>query len=195
MLLAATAPCLLAGRFADQVAVGSVLRWGLAVCFLVCSAFIWQRQPLLGWCRLAKTSVELDAEGPQIARVMLLAITAWPVIVLTFVAAVLQIASVQPGGPAVGSFFDRLGPNVSYMVPLMLVILGLVGHACAKLGGLRIFSGAGSRDGRSAGLRPERGDIPIPLALRNPRVRYGHSTGYHCRCGLGHPVAGGEKMG
>jgi hypothetical protein len=129
LLLAITAPCLLAGRFADQVAVGSALRWGLAICFLVCSAFIWQRHRLLAWCRLAKTSVALDTHGPQLARIMLLGITAWPVIVLTFLAAVLQIASVTPGGPAVGSFFDHFSPNLSYLIPLVLIILGLVGHA------------------------------------------------------------------
>jgi hypothetical protein len=140
LLLAATAPCLLAGQFADEVAVASALRWGLAICFLVCSAFIWQRRRLLDWGRLAKTSVELDARGPQIARTTLLAITAWPVIVLTFIAALLQFASVTPGGPAIGSFFERVGPNVSYMIPLLLVILGLVGHALREISAGYAFS-------------------------------------------------------
>src|SRR5204862_5035443 len=33
------------------------------------------------------------------------------------------------GGPAVGSFFARLGPLASALIPLVLVVCGLVGHA------------------------------------------------------------------
>jgi hypothetical protein len=128
-LLAATAPCLLAGAFADSVAVASALRWGLAACFIVCSIGIWRRESLLALCRQAKTNVFIGAEGPRIARASLLAVSAGPVVGLTAVAALLQLGSVTPGGPVVGSFFDRLGPNLSYLVPLTLVILGLVGHA------------------------------------------------------------------
>ena len=129
LLLAATASCLAAGQFADQVAVASALRWGLAACFLVCSVFIWRRRRLLQWSQAATTSVALDAHGPEIARTTLLMLTAGPVVVVTSLAAALQFASIAPGGPAAGSFFDRLGPNLSYLVPLALVIAGLVGYA------------------------------------------------------------------
>jgi hypothetical protein len=140
LLLAATAPCLAAGRFADQMAVGSALRWGLAASLLMCSVFVWQRHRLLRWSNQAKTNIALDSYGPQIARGTLLAITAWPVIGMTFVAAMLQIASIKLGGPAVGSFFDRLGPNVSYLVPLALVFASLVGYAVRETSAGYAFS-------------------------------------------------------
>jgi hypothetical protein len=133
LLLGPTAACLAAGRFAGEVAVGSALRWGLAISFLVGSAFIWQRHRLLAWSRLAKTRVVLDSDGPRIARTVLLTLTAWPVFIVTFFAAVLRFASVTPGGPAAGSCFDQLGLNVSYLVPMGLVILGLAGYAVREV--------------------------------------------------------------
>ncbi len=129
ILLMATAPCLLAGRFADDVATASMLRWAMAGCFAACSVFVWQRQRLAVWCGRAGARVNLNIDGPRIARATLLATTAMPVIVLTLIAAWLQLASVMPGGPAADSFFDRLGPNLSYLVPLVLVIVSLVGYA------------------------------------------------------------------
>lgn len=43
LLAAATLPCLIAGRFAPDLAVASALRWGLAISFALCSVAVWRR--------------------------------------------------------------------------------------------------------------------------------------------------------
>ena len=50
-------------------------------------------------------------------------------LLLTVIAAGLQMLDVKAGGPAADSFFHRIGENLSYLVPLLLVIVGLVGYA------------------------------------------------------------------
>ena len=131
LLLAATIPCLIAGQFAapTQQAVASALRWGSAICFVVCSIAVWQRNRLLEVVARARANVDVGPAGPRAARVTLLVTTAAPVLLLTVFAAMAQLGGAAPGGPADESFFDRLGPNVSYVVPLLLVMLGLVGYA------------------------------------------------------------------
>ena len=52
-----------------------------------------------------------------------------PVLGITVLAAGLQIGGVSPVGSLAKSFFERLGPTQSYLLPLLLVIAGLVGHA------------------------------------------------------------------
>ncbi len=122
-------PCLVAGRFAGDLAAASALRWGLAVCFLVLSAAIWGRKRLLHGCRPAHAGVDLDSGGRLAAHCVTLATTALPVLALTVVAAAYQFGGITPGGPAANTLFDRLGTNVSYLVPLALVVLAMVGHA------------------------------------------------------------------
>ncbi|MHC4177289.1 MAG: hypothetical protein ACYSWU_07275, partial [Planctomycetota bacterium] len=131
LLLAATIPCLIAGqgRFVDNQAVASALRWGSAVCFVACSVAVWQRKRLLQTSAQARAKVDVGPQGPSAARATLLATTAAPVLVLTILAALVQLVGETPGGPAANSFFDRIGDNLSYLVPLMLVMLGLVGYA------------------------------------------------------------------
>ncbi len=129
LLLAATAPCLVAGRLAGDLAAASALRWGLACCFLVLSAALWGRKRLLTACRQARMNVDLDRNGSRIAHGVSLATTALPVIALTVVAAICQFGGVKPGGPLVDTFFHRLGPSISYLIPLAMVILGMAGHA------------------------------------------------------------------
>ncbi len=129
LLLAASAGCLVAGRFADDLAVASALRWSLAFCFVACSVVVWARRPLLRLATAAEMRMDVAAEGPTIARTVLLATTALPVLGLTLAAATLRLTGILPGGPAAETLFDRLGPNLSYLVPLAVVMTGLIGHA------------------------------------------------------------------
>ena len=41
----------------------------------------------------------------------------------------IQLAGYKLNNPLANTFFDNIGPNVSYLVPLALVIVGLVGYA------------------------------------------------------------------
>ncbi|MFH1924336.1 MAG: hypothetical protein ABIP48_31175, partial [Planctomycetota bacterium] len=140
LLLAATVPCLVAARFAGQEATVSALRWGLAVGLVVASAAVWERQRLLNWCRKAKGIIEVGSDGPRISRTVLLATMAGPVLFLTIVAAVVQIGGVAPGGPAAGSGFDAIGPELSYLVPLAVVMACLVGFALRETSAGYAFS-------------------------------------------------------
>ncbi len=142
LLLAATIPCLIAGHgniIADQ-AVASMLRWGSALCFLACSLAVWGRQRLLTMSRRAQTNVDVGPDGPSVARTTLLAATAFPVLLLTLAAAFLQLGGVSPGGPVRGSFFETIGPELSYLVPLVVVLGCLVGFALREVSAGYAFS-------------------------------------------------------
>ncbi len=125
----ATLAFLAAGPFVAERAVGSAVRWSSAVAFLVGSAAVWQRSRLAGWCRAWRTRVDLRDDAPPLARAALIALAAVPVLAVTLLAAGLQLSGISPAAPAAQSFFGHIGPAASYLVPLGLVMLTLVGHA------------------------------------------------------------------
>jgi len=129
LLLAVTVACLLAVQSVGSLAVASALRWWLAAGFAVCSLPVWGRGELLNRSRRLGIRTDAGRAGPGIARATLVATTVAPVLLLTVLAALVQLAGVTPGGPVAGCFFSRIGPNVSYAVPLLLVTAALVGHA------------------------------------------------------------------
>jgi hypothetical protein len=135
LLVAATLPCLIAGRFAPDLAVASAARWTLAAAFVVSSIAVWGRAHLAAGCRLAHAGPFAPgagpslAAGPRVTRSVLLATMALPVLALTVMAALLQIDAAAPAGPLAKTFFATLGPTWSYLVPLLLVMGAFVGHA------------------------------------------------------------------
>jgi len=141
LLLAAVLACLIAGQFAGSLAVASAARWGLAAVFALGSIAVWNRKYLLAWCRQTQTRVDAGPHGARAARITLLATTAGPVLGLTLLAALLQLTGTSPSGPQTGTLFDRLGPNISYIVPLLLVMLAMVGHAIRERSGGYAFAG------------------------------------------------------
>ncbi len=56
-------------------------------------------------------------------------LSALPVLLLTLLAALLQLGGNALNGPLPGTFFEKIGPNLSYLLPLALVMAGLIGHA------------------------------------------------------------------
>ena len=144
LLVAATAGCLIAGRFAVNTDTATALRWTMAVCFVVCSAAFWQRDRLAAWCKKVGATVEVGPDGPQVGRALLLAVAAGPVLAITVAAALLQVLGTTPGGPGPNSLFLRqlgAGQELSYLVPLLLVIVGFVGHAVRESSAGYAFSG------------------------------------------------------
>jgi len=129
LLVLLALPWLVAGRWADERAVGSALRWALGAGFVLGSTLVWARRPLGQRASAAGVRLDLSDQATRLARGLLVAGTALPVVAVTLLAAALQLGGTLPGGPAVGSFFDWLGPQWSYLVPLVLVVVGLVGHA------------------------------------------------------------------
>src|SRR5262249_40041448 len=129
LVLTLTIPLLAAGAFAGDRASASAARWGLGVCFVLGSSALWFRNFLPRF----STSMGLRIDGSirlaKSARLVLLGAAAGPVLALTLIVASLQIAGEPLGGPAAASFFARLGPLASALIPLLLVTLGVVGHA------------------------------------------------------------------
>jgi hypothetical protein len=127
-LLAIVVALLAAGPFAKELATASALRWGLAACFLICSGALWLREPILASASRMGVSPDSRVSLCPALRALLIAGTVAPVLVLTAVAAGLRISGEALSGPEAASFFARVGPLASNLVPLVLVSAGLVGH-------------------------------------------------------------------
>jgi hypothetical protein len=139
LLLATTLPCLIAGRFAADVALASALRWTLALEFVACSAAVWQRRRLARALRAIGARVRLHGLGASTTRTMILALAVLPVLAITLAAANQQLFWGRLAGPASG-LFSRLNPTFCYLVPLVLLTIGLVGHAVRERSAGYIFS-------------------------------------------------------
>jgi hypothetical protein len=129
LLLAVSVPVLIADRFVNDLAVASAARWALAICFVACSSAVWGRKWLQGLGDRIHVRLEITESGPWTARGILVILTALPVLLITLEAALLQLGGHKLNGPLAKTFFDNIGPNISYLVPLALVMLGLIGHA------------------------------------------------------------------
>ena len=142
VLVAVMAAGLAAGRFVDDLAVASALRWGLAGVFLSGSIAVWARTRLMEACRRAGANIQIGLPAAPIARAMLVLTACLPVLWLTLQAAVRQLGEIQPGGPLGETFFENLGPTWSYLVPLVAIIVALVGHAIReRSAGYAFFGG------------------------------------------------------
>jgi tetratricopeptide (TPR) repeat protein len=127
-VLAITVPVLVAGRFAEELATASALRWGLAACFFACSVPVWLRGQLAR--SLPARGPVRDAVFPAAGvRWLLLGATVVPVLLLTLIVALLGFQGEKPAGPAETSFFARIGWVASNVTPLLFLAVGLVGHA------------------------------------------------------------------
>jgi hypothetical protein len=127
-LLAVVPPLLIAGDYQQERASESAARWGLAVCFIVCSTALWQRAALAKQAARLGIADGTPAYTPRMLRAVLLVGTVAPVLLLTAVAAGLRISGETLSGPGIASFFDRIGSLPSNLVPLALICVGLVGH-------------------------------------------------------------------
>jgi hypothetical protein len=121
VVLAATIPLLAAGPAAKELAASAVLRWSLVLCLLVCSAPFWLRHNL----RAVPSDDGRALQGTSLLRGVLLALTVGPVLAVTLADAWVLLSGQTPRGSDAGS----LGWTASLVLPLLLIVLGLVGHA------------------------------------------------------------------
>ncbi|HEY7315789.1 MAG TPA: hypothetical protein VH643_41045 [Gemmataceae bacterium] len=128
LVLAVTVPLLAAGSFASDLAAASALRWGLALCYLTCSALVWLRRSLTRVAESAGVTLAPDSSAVLCTH-GLLGIVAVSVMFLTTQVALLGFAGLRPSGPAPQSIFATMGWVVSNVVPLVILTVGLVGHA------------------------------------------------------------------
>jgi hypothetical protein len=128
ILLSFALAALAAGTFASQSTLAAALRWNLAIAFLIGSALIWQRRPLRRMLLQAGAQTCVGRQGAALARSLLVLLAVLPVVALTLagVAALVQGLAVQT---TVAGPLARIAPMLSYLVPLGLLALGLVGHA------------------------------------------------------------------
>jgi hypothetical protein len=129
LLVAVSLACLLAGRWTPDLAVASALRWWLAAACVACSAVVWQRHRLAAWAVAARPRVELQPGTHRLARATLLVTAALPVLGVTLIAALLELVGAAAERPALDVFFHQIPLTVSYLVPLLLVMAGMVGYA------------------------------------------------------------------
>jgi hypothetical protein len=127
-LLVLTAPFLIAGTFVPELAAASALRWGLAATFLVGSALLAGREPIVRTLASAGFRSTLSPWGVVVLRA-LFASGAAIVLFLTLGVAILGLSGEVPAGPLEGSIFHQMGWTVSVMVPLAALVIGLAGTA------------------------------------------------------------------
>ena len=121
LLLALTAPWLVADHFAPEYPVEPPYRWAAAGMFLVTAATIWFRGSLAHV--LAPTSLQKLKEFPvplaSLARGAMFLLLAMPVIGLTLAVELLPLDRLT---------FGDLSATADYCVPLAVIALALLGH-------------------------------------------------------------------
>ncbi len=121
---------LLAGRFETDIATASAWRWLGALFLLLASLPILFRDRVFAWLRSfgwPQTDVS-DTELARRIRLLLLASTLGPLIILTAFPALRAIYYMPVHGPASG-FFHLLDNRLSYEAPLVIVALVMIGYA------------------------------------------------------------------
>lgn len=129
LLLVLAVPCGWAAlQFLDSVAVASALRWSLAAYLIVTTLVICVRQQLaqLGRALPLTWRGTLGPHRVPMMIVMVLGLGAAPIVILTVVACVDAAQGFTPRGPLPGSFFADFGWTISYVAPLIVVVLSLV---------------------------------------------------------------------
>jgi hypothetical protein len=129
---------LLAGRWEPQIATASAWRWFAAIFLVIASVPLWFRERLsptnfsLSWANAEASAEERQAEVwrtlVRFTRILLLAATLTPLLILTAYPALRAIYYMPVHGPASGIFY-ALGDSLSYSVPLVLAALALVAYA------------------------------------------------------------------
>jgi hypothetical protein len=129
IVLACTLPVLISAVARDENACASTWRWSAAAMYLIASAFLWLRGPIV---RLAgRIGIGEHVSFPPLAaqRLVLFLGTFLPVLVLTLIVAQNGFAHIAPAGPDADSVFAQLGWVASNVVPLVILSTALVGHA------------------------------------------------------------------
>lgn len=130
-LLGLSVPLLLAGPFAESLAVGSAARWTWALAAGGFGIVLWLRGRIAARVGPFDSMLRLRLAGnpARLVRRMVDALAVAPALALTVFAALLQFEGTLPSGPGADSLFANVGPVVSYLMPLVLIAMVWVGHA------------------------------------------------------------------
>lgn len=129
-LMALTCP-LAAARWQPDAATASALRWASAAYLLVASLVLFFRSSLgAGVAALFGDRFASPSERtPRSCRWALLSWTVTPILLLTLIPAAMALSGEDIAGPTPQSLFARMGDSISYVIPLAVLILVLVGYA------------------------------------------------------------------
>jgi hypothetical protein len=134
---------LIAGRFEDATATATAWRFLAAFFFFVCSVLLWNRKKIFAQL----TSVgwpQLDVAGDDFAllvREVLMFVTLVPLFLLTCYP-LLRAMALDPVQNPGNGIFALLHPVVSYVIPLVVVALVLVGYAIReRIPSLNFYAG------------------------------------------------------
>jgi hypothetical protein len=141
LAIGVTTPVLAAGWFAPELATASALRWGLAISFLGTSVAFWVRTTVARAATRVRLPSGIEDRDTQVLRVVLLCATAVPAVLVTVLTVRVIFLGYALTGPAPGSLFNALGPLGSHAIPLVLVMVGLVGHALRERSPADAFGG------------------------------------------------------
>lgn len=137
-MLAMTVPLLLARLFAAEHAANPATRWLLGVAFLAGSAFIWSRELLYRTAERLKMPMSRDDDLAGQAKAVLLFGTVMPILLMS-AGAINALLQGEPRLPGAGSLFAHLGPVVTLLGPLLMIVLGLVGYELREKSGTYLF--------------------------------------------------------
>ena len=113
----------------EELAAASMLRWALAFLFLGGSCLVWARTDLRQWGERLGIAWTADWDAARWARVLLLAGALAPVLLISVLVAIVGFYGSQPAGPGAGTWFAWMGWTANVVVPLLLLVIGLTGHA------------------------------------------------------------------
>ncbi|MEX2544789.1 MAG: hypothetical protein WD316_06645 [Phycisphaeraceae bacterium] len=139
---------LLAAMAIDTHAGASALRFAAAGFVLVGSTLIWLRGPLarrLWVLPLLNDNARAALAGGHQApllRALVIALAGTPIVLLSVIPALRQLAGLGVVGPGEASVFARMGPTFAYTLPLAALSLALVGHALRECRGGFAHAGA-----------------------------------------------------
>jgi hypothetical protein len=142
LLLFVSVPYWVAHGFRDQAASASAVRWALPIAFVVLSLPIWIDAWFSGFARRCKIAWPGNSRAREIAKMMMLAVTAVPVIGVSIWVGGRIIGHLPIAGPQPGTLFATIGWPASLIIPLVITAIGLTVHAIRDRSGAGIFTTA-----------------------------------------------------
>ena len=148
VLACSAVPLLIAGPHEVHVASLSAIRWSLAIFGLAAATCWFARRSIFALARRRTDWPGLQDPGAQqmsTIPMLLVVLSAFPVLIATTMTVVQVVSGVQVGGPEANSFFAKIGAAWSYGTPLALVATMLLviavrdARASYALGGSVVF--------------------------------------------------------
>jgi hypothetical protein len=145
-LLAITLPVLGSSAFMQQQAAGLAARWGWAICFVICSMFLWFRGRLAELAARWSFTPEYPLRGDMLVRglrAILIVGCVLPCLASAVHVGFAEAVGAGPIHPASGSLFGRVAFLMANALALLILSVALAGHALReRSGGYALAAGS-----------------------------------------------------